>query len=104
MKIGEVIKEITTTQHKLAVLESVIEYIENFLPSDTGEAEVFFVSEPCLEPEVPAEVVEEVLESVTKIQAEHVARLEKLEGMETKDVKPRAKRSPRRSKKPATKS
>lgn len=102
MKIGEVLSQITAAQHKLAVLGSVVEYVETFLPSDTEDAEVFFVEGPCLEPEVPTDIVEEILESITKIQSEQIALLEKLRGMETKDVKP--KRSPRRSKKPATKS
>ena len=34
MKIEEVLKAITDKQHRLAVLEDVIGYLEEFLPSD----------------------------------------------------------------------
>jgi len=101
MNIGEVLNEITATQHRLAVLASLVEYIETFLPSDVDEAEVFFVEGPCLEPEVPTSIVEEILEKITTIQGEQFSHLEKLRKMETKDVKP--KRSPRK-RKPASKS
>lgn len=95
MNIGEVLSEITATQHRLAVLGSLVEYIETFLPSDTEQAEVFFVEGPCLEPEVPTTIVEEILEQLTKIQDEQVKHLDKLKKMETKDgkSKPRAKRT-----------
>ena len=99
MKIGEVLDEITATQHRLAVIASLVEYLETFLPSDTEPPEMFYVEGPCLEPEVPTSIVEEVLEKITKIRAEQSSRLDNLNKMETKDgkpkPKPRAKRSPR---------
>tara|TARA_Y100000114_G_C11763332_1_gene331235 strand:+ start:712 stop:1029 length:318 start_codon:yes stop_codon:yes gene_type:complete len=103
MNIGEVLDEITATQHRLAVISSLVEYIETFLPSDTEGAEVFFVEGPCLQPEVPTSIVEEILELVTKIQGEQNSHLENLRKMETKDVKPKPKRSTR-SRKPRGKS
>ena len=103
MKIGEVLNEITATQHRLAVITSLIEYLETFLPSDTEPPEMFYVEGPCLEPEVPTSIVEEVLEKITKIQSEQSSRLDNLNKMETKDgkSKPRAKRSTRARKQPA---
>ncbi len=76
MNIGEVLDEITATQHRLTVLVSLVEYLETFLPSDTEDAEVFFVEGPCLEPEVPTLIVEEILEKITNIRGEQVAHLE----------------------------
>ena len=101
MKIGEVLNEMTSTQHRLAVIASVVEYLETFLPSDTEKPETFYVDGPCLIPEVPVSVVEEVLDQILKIQGEQEKRLENLNKMETKDVKP--KRARRNTRKPATK-
>ena len=95
MKIGEVLNEITATQHRLAVLRCLVEYIETFLPSDTEQPEVFYVEEPCLQPEVPLSIVEEVLAKITTYQDEQRSNLEKLNQMETKNGKP-AKPSRRR--------
>tara|TARA_B100000886_G_scaffold53223_1_gene32743 strand:+ start:1154 stop:1459 length:306 start_codon:yes stop_codon:yes gene_type:complete len=98
MKIGEVLNEITSTQHRLAVLASVVEYLETFLPNDTEAPETFYVDGPCLIPEVPVDIVEEVLDQIVKIQGEQEKRLENLNKMETKDVKPkRPRRSTRKS-------
>lgn len=91
MNIGEVLSEITATQHRLAVIGSLVEYVETFLPSDTSEPETFFVEGPCLEPEVPTTIVEEILEKITNIQGEQLKHLENLKKMETKDAKPKPK-------------
>lgn len=91
MNIGEVLSEITATQHRLAVIDSLLEYIETFLPSDTEKPETFYVEGPCLEPEVPTSIVEEVLEKISKLQGEQMEHLEKLKKMETKDGKPKPK-------------
>lgn len=103
MNIGEVLDEITATQQRLAVLRCLVEYIETFLPSDTEEAETFYVEEPCLNPEVPTSIVEEILTKITSIQDEQFGNLEKLKQLETKDGKP-AKRATRKRKPAGTKS
>ena len=102
MKIGDVLDELTATQHRLAVLRCLVEYIETFLPSDTEDAEVFYVEEPCLQPEVPTTIVEEILTKITNIQDEQFGNLEKLKSLETKDGKP-AKRTTRKRKPAASK-
>lgn len=94
MNIGEVLDEITATQHRLAVVRCIVEYLETFLPSDTESPEVFYVEEPCLRPEVPLGIVEEVLAKITTFQDEQLCGLEKLKQMETKNGKP-TKREPR---------
>lgn len=101
MKIGEVLSEITATQHRLAVINSLLEYLETFLPSDTETPETFYVEGPCLEPEVPTAIVEEVLEKITKIHGEQSSHLEKLNKMETKDGKPKPRSKRRTTRKPS---
>ena len=87
MKIEEVLKEITSRQHRLAVLEDVVGYLEEFLPSDTEpepEEKLLVEEGLCLDPKVSTKAIESVIDDVTKIIGAERKELKKLTSLETK--------------------
>ena len=87
MKIEEVLKEITSRQHRLTVLEDVIGYLEEFLPSDvsTEPVEKLVVEEGlCLDPNVSTKAFESVIDDIAEIIDKERKELNKLTSMETK--------------------
>ena len=97
MRFEEVLDLITRAQQRIAVLSSVIDSLEKYLPSDLedGAEEVIRVSEQCLQPDVPPELVEEVVEELSKMMEDTEAELSGLRSMSVS--KPAAKK--RRTKK-----
>jgi len=70
MKVEQLIDELVALQHKTAVLEAVIYFLEAYLPSDDGSpAKTLLVPDPCLVPQVPINVVETVIDELyAKVQ------------------------------------
>lgn len=87
MKIEEVLKEITDRQHRLAVFEDVIGYLEEFLPSDTApepEEKLTVAEGICLDPTVSIKAFESVIDDVAKLIDTERKELKKLTSLETK--------------------
>jgi len=97
VRFEEVLELITRAQQRVAVLSSVIDSLEQYLPSDLGgdPDEVIMVTDQCLQPEVPHELVEEVIEEISKMMENAESELEGLRSMSVS--KPAAKK--RRTKK-----
>ena len=74
MKVEEVLKKITELQHVVAVYVDVLEYLEEYLPSDFGDDEegigTITVEEPCISPVVTADAIDRVYEKVTSLKEE----------------------------------
>ena len=106
MNLKEVLAEIVNKQHKVAVYEDLIAYLEDYLPSDLVQdpEEKLIVEGPCLEPNVSYSVIEKVIETLSKMMEKESTELDKLNKMEMKTNEP-AKRKPKPARKPrATKS
>ena len=106
MKIQEVLQELVRKQHRIAVYKDLIEYLEEFLPSDIEPVpeEPLTVDDgiPCLEPVVSHEAIESVIEQLSTILEEEHKELDKLNSTETKpngksSKQSAAKRKPRKS-------
>lgn len=101
MKIEEVLRQITDAQHKITVLEDVVGYLEEFLPSDAApepEEKLFAEEGLCLDPRVSEKAFESVIDDITKLVSEERKKLTKLNSMETKTngrttAKPRTRKS-----------
>jgi hypothetical protein len=97
--LKDVLEEIVNKQHKIAVFEDLIAYLEDYLPSDVclTPDEKLSVEGPCLEPDVSYAVIENVIEFLSKMMEEESKTLDKLNNMEMKPNEP-AKRKPRTTK------
>ena len=108
MKIEEVLNAIVARQHKIAVLNSLQEHLEEYVPTDISpepEYEIF-VEDPCLVPVVTQKAIEDVISVLTGLIEEEQKELNKLTSLETKPNGRTRKPSPRKSstRKPSTKS
>ena len=102
MKIQEVLLALTERQHKLAVLEDVVGYLEEFLPSDVDEdpEEKLRVEDSmCLDPVVSTKAIEEIIDLISDLIKAEQKELNKLKTLETKP-NGRTRKSP--SRKPST--
>ena len=110
MKIEEVLKAITDKQHRLDVLEDVIGYLEEFLPSDVElDPEKLKIEEEgvCLNPTVSNKAIESVIDNISELIKTEREELNKLNSLETKPngrsrtarKKPPSKPKPKRGKK-----
>ena len=100
MKINEVLEKITSLQHIVAVYVDVLEYLEEYLPSDFDEDEEMdkiTVSEPCLSPVVGPESIDKVYEKISALKEEAVKELTNLRALETKNDTKRAKSATKRA-------
>ena len=100
MKIEEVLKQITDKHHRIAVLEDVIGYLEEFLPSDAApepEEKLFTEQGLCLDPRVSEQAFESVIDDINKLVSAERKELTKLTSLETKPngrtAKPRKPRA-----------
>lgn len=65
MKVEQLIDELVALQHKTAVLEALVYFLEAYLPSEDGSpAKTLLVQGPCLVPQVPIKVVETVIDEL----------------------------------------
>ena len=100
MKLEEALKKITELLHVIAVYVDVLEYLEEYLPSDFDEDEEMdniTVSEPCLNPVVGPESIDKVHENISALKEEAVKQLNALRKLETKNDSKRAKPSTKRA-------
>jgi len=99
MHVKEVLAEIVNKQHKIAVFDDLVAYLEEYLPSDVNPEpeESLTVDVPCLEPDVSYAVIENIIEILSKMMAEESKALGKLNNMEMKADEP-TKRKPRTTK------
>tara|TARA_Y100000310_G_C20700519_1_gene829360 strand:+ start:4159 stop:4473 length:315 start_codon:yes stop_codon:yes gene_type:complete len=92
MNIEEVLAKITLSQHKLEVYQDIEAYLEEYLPSDTGEApETLEVSVPCMAPKVSFGAIECILGELSKLKVSEKGTLKALNAMEAKNGKPKRK-------------
>jgi uncharacterized coiled-coil protein SlyX len=86
MNIQEVLREIVKKQHSVAVFKDIIEYLEEYLPTDTDPdpEERLTVDGSCLEATVTYEAIESVIETLSGILNEQQKELDKLNATETK--------------------
>ncbi len=87
MKIEEVLKQITDKQHRIAVLEDLVGYLEEFLPSDAApepEEKLFTEQGFCLDPRVSDRAFESVIDDINKLVSAERKELTKLTSLETK--------------------
>tara|TARA_B100000131_G_scaffold221323_1_gene212862 strand:+ start:45385 stop:45714 length:330 start_codon:yes stop_codon:yes gene_type:complete len=106
MNIQEVLSEIVKRQHSIAVYSDVIDYLEEYLPSDTEPVpeETLTVEGSCFEPKVTQEAIEAVIETLSGILSEEQKELDKLNSMEIKpNEKPRKQPAKRSATKPKRK-
>ena len=75
MKVEQVIADMVSVQHKKAVLDALIYFLEVYLPNDDGSpAKTLLVSDPCLVPQVPIKEIEAVIDALYD-QSQELERL-----------------------------
>lgn len=81
--MSDVIAKIVDLQHQVAIREAIVYFLEQYLPSDTGDhPKELLVQDPCMEPVVPASTVERVLDEICTHMEQLNQELDKLKGME----------------------
>ena len=104
MNIQEALKKIVQEQHRIAVYDALLESLERFLPSDTGDPEeVLHVEEKCIDPEVGVDIIESVQDELEKLRSDAAKRSESLNKLEISVAKPKRSRAKPRSPKPKPK-
>lgn len=65
MKVEQLIDEMVALQHKKAVLDALIYFLEVYLPNDDGSpSKTLLVQDPCLIPQVPIKAIETVIDDL----------------------------------------
>ena len=82
MNIDQLLETITDLQHKIAVYGDIIEYLEEYLPSDIGDASETLSVNGCLEPVVSCRVLETILGEISDRRAESEKELDTLKSLE----------------------
>lgn len=99
MNIQEALKQIVEEQHRVAVYDALLESLERFLPSDTGDPEESIrVEDKCIDPVVDVDIIEAVHDELAKLRSAAASRVESLNKMEISVGK--SKRSSGRRAKP----
>jgi hypothetical protein len=107
MKIQEVLQELVRKQHRIAVYKDLIEYLEEYLPSDIDpvpeEPLTVDSGTACIEPVVSYSAIESVIEQLSTTLLGEQKELDKLNSTETKSngksrKQPAAKRQSRKPK------
>lgn len=82
MKVEQVIAEMVSLQHKKAVLDALIYFLEVYLPNDDGNpAKSLLVPDPCLVPQVPIKEIEAVIDALYDQSQELERRIDSLKEM-----------------------
>ena len=96
MKIEDILAQITSLQQKMAVYDSVLNHLENRLPSDTEDSVgTIRVEGPCMDPVVPVEIIDVVVEEVSGLRFSAAEELLSLQKTEIKEDKPKPRKRKR---------
>lgn len=83
MKVEQLIDEMVSLQHQKAVLDALIYFLEIYLPNDDGSpAKTLLVQDPCLVPQVPIKVVENVIDDLYARSQDLELQIHKMKEME----------------------
>jgi hypothetical protein len=87
MNLREALAAMMLIRHKLAVVDCLLERLDDLLPGDTDEAGTPLLADNAIPAEVPVEVIEQYSEQLAKQREALLVELEELQNTETRNAK-----------------